>query len=264
MPYGNIGFLLTVTAVTGFLLSVIFGFLKDKIRQRDTIIQKQNESETQTRSVIANRLHSEVGGDLLGLQLKIETVREVADLLAKRFADLEDLKQEIDKITEDIQQTKATLAEIYESTYPRKLDISGLIPVCRELLQQKQQTFEGSIHFKPEGNFDLLNQKYSDEEKNRRCKTIQFNIYNLINLFVTNSVLHSHASDISVYLSHHKKGISLYMKDNGRGFDMKKIKAQSTGRGLFDIEGVLFSLDKKGRFFSQPGVGTELELIVEL
>ncbi len=264
METGNVGFLLTVTAVMGFLLSIIFGFLKDKIRQRDTIIQKQNESETQTRSIIANRLHSEVGGDLLSIQLQIGTVKEITELLAKRFADIEELNEEINKIVKNILQARTTLAEIYESTYPRKLDISGLIPVCQELLQQKQKIFEGTINFKSEGDFEILSKKYSNEEKNRRYKTIKFNLYNIINLFVTNSILHSQANTILVYIRHDEKGINLYMKDDGCGFDIKETKAKSVRRGIFDIEGVLFSLDKKGRFFSQIGVGTELELMVEL
>jgi two-component system, NarL family, sensor kinase len=264
MTIPNIVFLLALMAVMGLLLSVIFGFLKDKIRQRDVIIQKQNESEVQTRSIIANRLHSEVGGSLLMVQQKIEDTKVVTDILAKRFADIEDLQTEVERILTDIKNARTTLADIYESTYPRQLSTMGLIPVCEELLRKKQENFGGMIVFRPEGDFELLNQKSDDDERDARLKTIKFNLYNVINLFVTNSVLHSQANTILVSLRQTDGRVRLYIKDDGRGFDMKAVKATSIRRGIFDIEAVVFSLDKKGRYFSQIGIGTELEAEVTI
>jgi signal transduction histidine kinase len=264
MNIPNIVFLLALMAVMGLLLSVIFGFLKDKIRQRDVIIQKQNESEVQTRSIIANRLHSEVGGSLLMVQQKIEDTKAVTDILAKRFADIEDLQTEVERILTDIKNARTTLSDIYESTYPRQLSTMGLVAVCEELLRKKQETFGGLIVFKPEGSFELLNKKTDNDEQNSRLKTIKFNLYNAINLFVTNSVLHSQANTILVSLRQTDNRVSLYIKDDGRGFDLKVMKETSTHRGIFDIEAVVFSLDKKGRYFSQIGVGTELEVEVTI
>jgi signal transduction histidine kinase len=260
--------ILTILLITGIMVVLVvavmffFGyFRRELLKLPERIIQKQNESEVQTRSIISTRLHNEVGSPLRFAEESITQIKATAEILGKRYADVADMKKSIQESLEWVLQAKDTLRDIYDSTYPSELNLGLLLLPCRKLVQSRQINFDGTIQFEYEGDIDALK---DSENSGVRYKTLKFNLYQIINLFLTNSVLHSNAKMIWVNLRFYNNTIMIQMKDNGQGFDIEELKKTSNRRGIFDIEALAFSLDRRGTYISKIGEGTRLELEIKL
>jgi signal transduction histidine kinase len=76
---------------------------------------------------------------------------------------------------------------------------------------------------------------------------------------VSNAGLHGHAGRISVDLSN-GHGLRLRVTDDGEGFDTED--AGSSGFGLTSMQERAKALGGQFRLRSQPGIGTEIEIVL--
>ncbi len=96
----------------------------------------------------------------------------------------------------------------------------------------------------------------SDFEE-RPEEEIELSIYYIAMELINNIVKHSGASEATVQLIRHPGLINLTVEDNGKGFDLRKLK-QEKGIGLANIRSRVAFLEGKIEIDSTPGHGASI------
>ena len=79
---------------------------------------------------------------------------------------------------------------------------------------------------------------------------------------LTNVAMHSGASEVRVRLSRRKRGLDLFIKDNGNGFDVKQAISDG-GLGLIRMQQRVRMVNGEFKIHSQVGRGTTIEVHVD-
>jgi signal transduction histidine kinase len=91
-------------------------------------------------------------------------------------------------------------------------------------------------------------------------KEVVLHLYRIVQELLTNAGKYVKDGQVSVRISTHNNELHLYYSDNGQGFDMKTLKADSMG--LTNIHERAKLLGGKAKVNSAPGVGTSWEIDV--
>lgn len=241
--------LLVLLVILGSSFALFWYFQKKLISLHQTIILKQNETEIDTKQNIAYILHEEVAKSLTFVQWNTNRVRKVLEEKEDSDADLMEALDYCDAIDNYTSEAKEKVTTLHQTLYPPSLLVLEFQEACAELVKKLQAEYTGKIDFHHEGTFSELD------------KTILFNLYGLVNLFVTNSIRHSESTMIQVNLEHINKKLCLVIQDNGIGFDMAEAQQNAKGRGVFDIKSRAIALfPSYFNFMSEKGKGTTLRI----
>ncbi|MDU5408575.1 MAG: sensor histidine kinase, partial [Streptococcus agalactiae] len=93
-------------------------------------------------------------------------------------------------------------------------------------------------------------------------KKIEDNIFRIGQEFISNTLKHSQASRLEVYLNQTENELQLKMIDNGIGFDMDSVYDLSYG--LKNIEDRVEDLAGNLQLLSQPGKGVAMDIRLPL
>lgn len=240
-----------VLLVVGSSFALFWFFQKRMTNLHKTIIHKQNETEVETKQNIAYILHEEVAKSITFTIWNLNKIRKV---LSEKEEDA-DLLEALDYCTSlegHANDAKNKVTNLHQTIFPPALLVLEFQEACNELISKLQTEFEGEIAFKHSGDFTQLS------------KTTRYNLYGLINLFITNSIRHSESTKIVVLLEKDKKMLSLQLVDNGKGFDMLAAERTAKGRGVFDIKSRAISLlPTSFNYMSEKGKGTSLKIVLE-
>jgi len=163
---------------------------------------------------------------------------------------MENLTKGIDTINGAIQEVR----RISRDLRPGMLDDLGLGPALKALLDEFSrrtgiQTDIKTVVF-----------------RNRLDQDSKIALYRIAQEALTNIERHSEATRVSLSLSIHKKGATLQIIDNGKGFSQNPIQKDSTsfeGLGLRNMMERIEQLDGTIQI-SSSGAGTTIEAIVPL
>ena len=232
----NMSFLFTfiIAVVTlSFIFICVFWNLRQKGKTQ--ILKAMAETEKE-RTRLARELHDSIIQDLRALEFVCE-----------RNESQKPIAKELSKIQSEIRTICADLN-------PPGIDFedfdSMIIDLCRE--------FENRTGIKCECNLQEKNVfNFLDTSK-------RLNLYRIIQEFLNNSRLHSECTKCSLLArktSDH--GFILYINDNGKGFDVNKIKFNRNSHfGLSGIKQRASIMDAKLEITSSPDDGTQIRLEV--
>jgi signal transduction histidine kinase len=250
-----IGILGLLVLCVAWILIVFTRTMKQKQQLHETIIRSQNEKEIETYSRIAGEyLHQQViNGQILPhlIRLKaLETfVKESPKVKNKEILD------KIQILMVEMKQMENVVRHMSENIFPPHLTYF-FTETCQKRLDELAQSYpnEAPITFHSEGTFNDLVQS----------PTMLYNLYSLMDLFVTNSLRHAQARQITVSLKRHANQIGLEMSDNGNGFLMEQVLPNTRGRGLADLRGRALILSAHYSFTSELGVGTQFKIVIPI
>jgi signal transduction histidine kinase len=125
---------------------------------------------------------------------------------------------------------------------PSMLDDLGLIPALQWQAREvsRQTAMDVSV------STDLVTDDLPDDYKT--C------IYRVVQEALHNCSRHSNATAVRIQVRQEPNRLTLSIRDNGRGFDVK----QSKGLGLLGVEERVARLGGKCEIHSEPGTGTVL------
>jgi signal transduction histidine kinase len=244
-----IGIALILVICVFAALIIFFNALKQQRQLHETILRRQNEKEIDTYNRIAGEyLHQQViNGRILPHLIALKELLKVSkdDIVTTK----------IQQLIQDFRQTENIVRNISENIFPPHLTFL-FVETCQKRLDEMQALLpnRSNINFVTEGKFNDLGQN----------PTLLYNLYSLIDLFVTNSLHHSQAEQIEVVLKREQDHIKLEMRDNGKGFDIQEIHKNSKGRGLADLRGRATILSPQYFFDSKEGEGTYFKIIVHI
>ncbi|QLE01953.1 type IV pili methyl-accepting chemotaxis transducer N-terminal domain-containing protein [Galbibacter sp. BG1] len=218
-----------------------------KIDQQKTLSAKIIENQEQEQNRIAKDIHDGIGQMLTGLKFNIESINP------------ENIEKTKEKITHLKELTANIIKGVRTATFnltPPELTDHGIVPALTKLSQELAKfTGKNIVLFNKTGFNDRLD------------SVTEINIYRITQEAVNNAIKYAESSHILITVSHSKDLLSISIDDNGKGFNIKKIKPRKNGEGGM---GLTFMQERikyiNGRLFmsSTPGEGTKVTINVPI
>lgn len=216
-----------------------------------TISKVRNASKIYTlRSEWTNRLHTDLGGDLLGVSGRIVMAQQELQSLVFN------VQNNLVKAQDILRGIERKLRFVFDLIDPKK---NSLQTVLNDLQWHAQECFALK-------NIQL---DYQNELSDTEILKIDLTRIEKLGLIakelVNNSYKYSEATHATICIKREKKGLRLEISDNGKGFDWQaKLKEPNDKNGKNQGGRIglksLFSLAKEGlmdfQFQSEPGKGT--------
>ncbi len=201
-----------------------------EMKMLQTIIQ----TEEKERRRFAEELHDGIGPLLSTTKLYLNWLTRPESKMDKG--------QIIIKMEETLEDTIASLREISNNISPNTLMNFGLNTALK--------TFISRIK-----NVSGIDFQYKNVLTSRIKQEIEITLYRLICECINNSIKHSGAKNIDIYLFG-EGFLELRYSDNGKGFDVVEAFKVNKGSGLINMKTRVQSLGGEFKIESSPEIGT--------
>ncbi len=199
------------------------------------------ESEENERNRIAAELHDGVCQYLAAGKLIIETIRSMAS------SEKPELKALIEDCYDVVNESFQVSRHISHQLVPQSLYDNGFLESLHEMINllnkvdnKRYRLSVSGIEKEPESH-------------------IAVNLYRIIQEFTRNSQKYSEADKIKINVHYTESAIEIELSDNGKGFDLDKVKEQK-GIGIFNMINRIESIGGNYSFTSKPGNGVLLKI----
>jgi signal transduction histidine kinase len=200
---------------------------------------KENE-----RRFLAHELHDELGQTLTALKLRLQLGARTAasaatDGVREAVALVDDLIARVRKMSVDLR--------------PPLLDEVGLVPALRAYLES-QSGLSGVAMELEEGT-----EKTPLHLDGRLPSDLEIVCFRVAQESITNALRHAAARRVSVLIVQRAAGITISVKDDGRGFDVPGTLETAAAQGHLNVIGMRERVRARGGTFqvmSHPGMGT--------
>jgi len=217
---------------------------KQAQKRAQVFSQKIAAAQVEERRLVSVALHHDVGSMAVGISAYLDAIEE--DLRSKEPGKaLKWLARTRTLFDKSVARLKGLAVELR----PPALDILGLSPALRQYFSEITKHRGVRIHFR------------AAERGNRVTANAATILFRVAQEAVTNAIKHGHAKQVDVDLTTSKAEIRLTARDNGKGFDSAKQKAQRTSelglrlmREMAASAGGAFTVD------SRPGKGTTVRV----
>ncbi|HEO6270301.1 TPA: sensor histidine kinase [Streptococcus agalactiae] len=206
-------------------------------------ILKSQEIVKQERKRIARDLHDTVSQDLFAASMVLSGIAQNVSQL-----DVDQVGSQLLAVEEMLQHAQNDLRILLLHLRPVELENKTLSEGFRMIL--KELTDKSDIEVVYHESILTLPKKIED------------NIFRIGQEFISNTLKHSQASRLEVYLNQTENELQLKMIDNGIGFDMDSVYDLSYG--LKNIEDRVEDLAGNLQFLSQPGKGVAMDIRLPL
>lgn len=189
------------------------------------------------RRAIACELHDEIGQALTGVKLTLQMSaarcpEDVAARLGEARALVDDLISRVRRLSLDLR--------------PPVLDHQGLIPAIEGLVERYTAQTGISVSFE----HSCL--------KGRPPSEVETTAYRVVQEALTNVARHADASSATVRVVAGDDVLTVEVADEGCGFDLSRVRAQSVSAGLSGMEERAALLGGQVTIGSAPGAGTKV------
>lgn len=211
-------------------------------RRLSTLLITAQEKE---RRRISLELHDGLGQNLMLLKFKLRSIQR--DITGDQTALREGLNQSLQYLGEIIEDVRRLAHDLS----PHILENLGLQAALQWLVDEFATHHDAVYSVELEHVANLL----SSEEQNT--------IFRIIQEALTNIVRHARATHVSLNIKKEDGTVSVVVKDDGGGFDMRRIMAPAArgkGLGLATMKERARMLGGSFDISSQEGVGTRITL----
>ncbi len=246
-----IGILIMLALALAFIIFANFSqkkILVEQMRNREMAYQHQEALlhstilvQEKERKRIARELHDEIGSKLNVIFLNMHRLKKYGP----EYPEIETITSEVNSI---IDKTINVTRRISHNLLPPTLEDFGLTEAIKELQYSIQQAGDIKIEFET-----------IEKIKRIEDKTIELNLYRILQELIYNSINHGKASNIFIRLKTTPSEIHLTYKDDGIGFDNLQIENQK-GLGLKNIESRVQMIKADYQLSSKPGKGMIFKL----
>ncbi|WP_340081086.1 sensor histidine kinase [Streptococcus agalactiae] len=206
-------------------------------------ILKSQEIVKQERKRIARDLHDTVSQDLFAASMFLSGIAQNVSQL-----DVDQVGSQLLAVEEMLQHAQNDLRILLLHLRPVELENKTLSEGFKMIL--KELTDKSDIEVVYHESILTLPKKIED------------NIFRIGQEFISNTLKHSQASRLEVYLNQTENELQLKMIDNGIGFDMDSVYDLSYG--LKNIEDRVEDLAGNLQLLSQPGKGVAMDIRLPL
>ncbi|HEO8067572.1 TPA: sensor histidine kinase [Streptococcus agalactiae] len=211
--------------------------------KENSCILKSQEIVKQERKRIARDLHDTVSQDLFAASMVLSGIAQNVSQL-----DVDQVGSQLLAVEEMLQHAQNDLRILLLHLRPVELENKTLSEGFKMIL--KELTDKSDIEVVYHESILTLPKKIED------------NIFRIGQEFISNTLKHSQASRLEVYLNQTENELQLKMIDNGIGFDMDSVYDLSYG--LKNIEDRVEDLAGNLQLLSQPGKGVAMDIRLPL
>ncbi len=205
------------------------------------------------RRRIARELHDETGQALIGVKLNLQV------LMRKIPAEMAELRQEADRLRQQVNLSATQIKGIAQNLRPPTLDELGLQVALSQLIQDFQQRTGIAAHLST-SSVNPVNA--ASEGEPRLPSLIETPLFRITQEALTNIARHANATQVCISLERSAAEICLTIGDNGQGFDARQIPNQ--GLGLLGMKERTLMLGGKLDIQSEVGRGTIVRVAIPL
>ena len=219
--------------------------LADRLQSQRTLLRRFSRQLLEVQEVerrhLARELHDEIGQALTAAKINLQSA--IAGASAVSSAKLEDTAAILDRLLGQVRQISLNLR-------PSILDDLGLVPALRSLLDEQGRRASVTARLAA----DNMPENLSPE--------IQTTCFRIAQEAITNAMRHADATQIDVDLRCEDGNLRLLIRDNGAGFHVESVRAQTIGLGLIGITERAALVGGRARIISSPGRGTTIEAVL--
>jgi ligand-binding sensor domain-containing protein/signal transduction histidine kinase len=193
------------------------------------------------RNKIASDLHDDIGSTINSISVYSEVAKQKSPLAVTELEHIGEASRKIVDAMSDIVWTINPTNDSFESIILRMRSLTYNLMKAKDI----EHTFRAD---------DSLNNLKLTMEVRR-------NFFLVFKEAINNLVKHSEATKASILLAHQDGFVKLQVRDNGKGFDVKKY---STGNGLLNMKNRADEMNATLKIESVPRVGSNMELIMRI
>ena len=215
---------------------------------KDVTDQKENEklilktifsTQQSEQKRVADDLHDSLGQELSMTKLMISNLRKLNQGNEKSL-------ELIATCTDILDNSIKHLREICYNLMPNVLTRGGLNMAISDMVNKL--TIQNKLKVEFQKNIEI----------DRMDEDLEIVMYRIAQEFINNMLKHANASKLEIVLSveENEQKVSLYLKDNGKGFDMTKLNRIGENRGYQNLQSKVKAFNGELRMHSEPGKGT--------
>ena len=225
----------------GFLIRIQNITESKKTEQR--IIQTIVRTEQNEQKRMADDLHDSLAQEVAMAKLMVTNLEAYGEKNDLNFNKLIETSKHI------LDEAIIHIREICYNLMPSVL-IKGNIQIAlSELIKKINSQNIIKFHYKSAGDFDKLNSE------------IEILIFRIVQEFINNSIKHSKAKNVTVVTKINKdNNFFIELKDDGIGFNPKKLKPNTAGRGINNLKTKVNAFEGKYSLISKENEGTRLKI----
>jgi len=227
-------------------LICISRIITERREMRKKILKTIIDTEEKERKRFAKELHDGLGPLLSTIKLYINELESDAIEQAEK-------KEYITYCNELIDEAVASTRTISNNITPNIITGYGLVKSIESFCNRINKTQQVQIQFK------TLNIGHKFDE------TIELIFYRIVTELINNTIKHASASEISIVLELLNNNLILTYKDNGIGFDLKKVlEDEHSGMGLRNIISRINSINGSYSFLETGTKGSGMTIKIDI
>jgi signal transduction histidine kinase len=218
--------------------------INDLRNERTKLLSKEEE----VRHQLARDLHDGPAQSLAAITMNVEFIKRMLERDPARVI------PELDKLSGLAKRTTHEVRTMLFELRPLALETQGLGETLRQYFERFQDTQGTTKILLETGQLDVM----------LDTKT-EGTLFNIIQEAVNNALKHARAQHVWVRVNHIDNSVETVIEDDGRGFDIQKIKATYDKRGSFgllNIEERAQLVGGNAEIRSTPGEGTKVRVVV--
>lgn len=206
------------------------------------VLQSLIEGEDNERRRVAKELHDSLGQSLTAASLNFDSVGNNLALLDPARA--ENFKTGMTFLNLAIEESR----NIAHNLMPKAIEDFGLVLSLKSLFNYIEKTSGIDITF------------YENLAGYRLNQQTELNLYRITQEALNNVMKHAAATKIFVQIMLYQTEIIYTFEDNGKGFQMDKLKARKTGMGISSIHNRVLAMSGTFDIDSSTGGGTSITI----
>lgn len=235
-------------------ISVVLNYLNSDLRQVGMLLedaqQKQDfglriiEAQEEERKRVSREIHDGPAQMLANVMMRSELIERIY-----RERGAEEGFKEIRNLRKNVRNALYEVRRIIYDLRPMALDDLGLIPTLRKYMDTiEEYNGKTKIHFQSIGEID----------GHRLPPRFEVALFRLAQEAVTNALKHADANEIAVKVEVTCESITMIVKDDGKGFNIKEAKGNKDKKsfGLIGMKERVDLLGGKMTIDSKVGLGT--------
>jgi two-component system, NarL family, sensor histidine kinase DegS len=207
------------------------------------------EGQEEERRRISRDIHDGIGQLLTGLKLKIESINLVPNA-PDRAQTVEEAKGLLNQLIREVRRVSFNLT-------PSALSDYGISAVTRKFCSEVSRLSLKKVIFENRTGFI-----------NRLDKSVETNLYRIIQEGVNNALKYAEAEEIRVIFSHNAQYLNVEICDDGAGFDFDRYLAgegiSGSGIGIHNMRERAGFINGTFEIVSARGAGTRINIHVPL
>jgi two-component system, NarL family, sensor histidine kinase DegS len=204
------------------------------------------EAQEEERKRLSREIHDGPAQMLANVMMRSDLIERIY-----RERSVEEATEEMKSFKKMVRSALYEVRRIIYDLRPMALDDLGLIPTLKKYLQTTEEYHKTTkITFSNLGQDRRLYTKY------------EVSLFRLIQETVNNAIKHANAKEIEVKVDIKNEGITVIVRDDGKGFDLNEVKFQSFG--IIGMKERVDLLDGDILIDSKLGVGTVVIIQIPL